>query len=118
MEPAFQATQFIQRHNKKSNNTKIKIEDQLFLLNEEDYPYNQHGGAWSLTISSREHEVLKGLEPRRKLAMRIIKYLLQTFIVENSPDIDPDSENYVQVSDKKVRAAPEICTIPFSHANR
>ena len=102
MEPAYQASQFIQRHNKSPKNTKINILNQLFLLNEEDWPYNQHKGAWSLTISSREHEVLKGLEPKRKMAIRIVKYILQTFLVQNLPDIDPTSKDFCSVSDKEV----------------
>ena len=59
----------------------------LFLLNELDEPYNQLDGAWSLSTSSIDHELLKLLHDDVKHAFRVVKFILQMYIVENRQEI-------------------------------
>ena len=66
----------------------------LFLLNELDKPYNQLDGDWSLSTSSIDHELLKLLSEKVKGAFRVVKFILQMYIVENRQEITMD---FVQI---------------------
>ena len=87
------------------------LKTDLFLLNELDKPYNQLGGAWSLTTSSIDHELLKLLPDDVKHGFRVVKFILQMYILEDRPEIRKTDPNFIFISAVRANSAKRYLTL-------
>ena len=109
--PRYQAKRY-----RESMSCENSLKTDLFLLNELDEPYNQLEGAWSLSTSSIDHEVLKLLPENVRNAIRFVKFILQMFILVDRPEIETTDPNFIstkKVFIKNFEGLLHILTITF-----